>query len=98
MGGTPSFELTFFGMERSVPDCLIRLIRDLEQGIISEAEFEPYKVRGAVCYAVDVLMGKRWAWEGEFRDSWGYSSAKREAYSRYAGLRLAEGGEDPSGI
>ena len=32
MGGTPSFELTFFGMERSVPDCLIRLIRDLEQG------------------------------------------------------------------
>lgn len=28
MGGTPSFELTFFGMERSVPDCLIRLVRD----------------------------------------------------------------------
>ena len=53
MGGTPSFELTFFGMERSVPDCLIRLIRDLEQGIISEAVFEPYKVRGAVCYAVE---------------------------------------------
>ena len=168
MGGTPSFELTFFGMERSVPDCLIRLIRDLEQGIISEAEFEPYEVRGAVCYAVepsepegtfaeireiedwtdtdpvvkrrrregdgviryrysvrfsvwgssdyldefledlyrkpeyreavDVLMGKRWAWEAEFRDSWGYSSARREAYSRYAGLGLAEGGEDPSGI
>ena len=48
--------------------------------------------------AVDVLMGKRWAWEAEFRDSWGYSSARREAYSRYAGLRLAEGGEDPSGI
>lgn len=40
-------------MERSVPDCLIRLIRDLEQGIISEAEFEPYEVRGAVCYAVE---------------------------------------------
>ena len=53
MGGTPSFELTFFGVERSVPDCLIRLIRDLEQGIISEAEFEPYEVRGAVCYAVE---------------------------------------------
>ena len=48
--------------------------------------------------AVDVLMGKRWAWEAEFRDSWGYSCAKREAYSRYAGLKLAAEGEDPSGI
>ena len=43
--------------------------------------------------AVDVLMGKRWAWEAEFRDSWGYSCAKREAYSRYAGLKLAAEGE-----
>ena len=43
---------------------------------------------------MDVLMGKRWAWEAEFRDSWGYSCAKREAYSRYAGLKLAAEGEE----